>query len=475
MLRYLFLLSATLFLFSACTEKPLTEEQKFENVTFDVDGKSDFTFVNATSDTINFFLRDWVRLPSDFIEHEQKVAPNDSFHVQLKTQGFKYFEFYFNDSSFKVFNAPSANTTFHKLQDTSYFKGDFDTINNFLKPSGGNHYRNMETTMNLINLTQRENYGFQDLMDKNDTVIKNATRHLLANKNEIPHWYIELEKDRLKILGASFKLNSLMYRKRMLNYVDEIPDWYVQQIMDDIPIENEKLMGFDIFTHLLREYSQQSVWPLYDTNQTERVAVDSLFEFMDTQFTPQISDFTLVNYLSLGIQIQLDFKVRKWIDLIEAPAYKALLLEQKENKKTLPRGTTAPLVSGILPDSTAFSTDQLKDSIVLINFWASYCKPCINKFGLENELVEQLKDQPVKIVNVCIETEWESFIALIDIYQLKTTNVFVDESNLKKTRDAFGIQGIPHGVLVDKEGLIIKNKYHVRQDSTQIYIESLLQ
>ncbi len=464
------------FLFSACSTPPITEEEKFKDTTFDVHGQSEFTLVNLTKDTLNFYLNNWYRLPGDHEEFETKIAPNDSFQTQLKSQGFYYYEFDFNDSSYKVFSAPNASITFYKETDSSYFLGDFDSINNYSKRMGGNYYRNFETSMNLINLTQREHYSYSDLMDKNDAVIKSATEKLISDPNQLPKWYIKLESDRLKILGAQFKLNSLLYRKRLLNIQDSIPTDFVTQIMKGIPIENEKLMGFNHFTHLLREYHQQSFYPMNDTtiqNNTSR-NTDHFLEYMDTHLNPNISDLALSTYLSFRVQALPKSIKEEWFTLIENTEMRNVVLEQFAKEEKLPPKSVCPTFTATTPDSSVFQSNPFKDSIVLINFWASFCKPCIEKFDFENQLVAHFKDQPVKIINLCIESEWSQFTALIDIYDLQTINLFANPKQTKAIQEAFDIGPLPHSVLIDKNGFILTNRYRLNEETTLEYLESLL-
>lgn len=460
----------------SCSEKNFTEEEKFSNTTFDVNGKSDFTFVNYTSDSISFNLDNWFLLPSDHIEYQKKIPPNDSFQIKLKTQGFNYFDFDFADSAYKFFTASNSSVSFHKYTDTSYFTGDFNSINNYWKRLGGNYYRNHETNMNLVNLTQREHYSYQDLMNKNDTVIQTAIKQLEDNHSDLPEWYLNLESAHLRIQGAHAKFSSLVYRKKMLNYKDEIPQDYVTQIMKDVPIENEKLMGFNLFPHLLRWYSQNTIWPINDTSiQSNPFPFDSLIHFMSTQFSPSISDYAISTYLCTNLKINPEQEMNKWIQKINNPVYQSIVKSIASQKEVLPKGSSSPSFTGLQMDSSTFNSQDLKDSLILINFWASYCKPCFNKFEYENTLVDYFKTKPVKIVNVCIESDWKHFVYLTDIHKLKTTNVFIPEEQLKDIKEAFDIQKLPHSTLVDRNSLIIKNRYRIHQDSTKFFMESLLQ
>lgn len=476
MLKYLFLLSATLVLFSSCSETPLTEEQKFENVTFDVNGKSDFTFINQTEDTIEFYLMNLISLPGQMQEHELFIAPFDTFQTSLKTQGFHYYEIYANDTAYKIFSAPGASIIFNFDLDSTFFTNDFDSINNYLKKSSGSHYRNYETTMNLINQTRMPEIDFQGLIKNNDEIIKNAQRVLLQNRNYLPDWYVLLEHKRLSVLGASFKLNSLMYRKRMLGLDDHIPENYLEAITKDVPYLKANLMGFTAVHRFYMDFSTQTFSPMTDTNQQiSKHRMDSLLATIKTMVPQPFSDYVISHQLSQIIRLAKPQFKMEWTGYISDTTFKNLIINQYSSEDILPKGVKLPHFIALTTDSNEFDSDQLKDSIVLINFWASYCAPCIDKFKLENELAEYFKNKPVKIINMCIETEWYMFTNYSHKLTPKTFNLFANSKISKQLNQDFGIDALPHSVLVDTNGLIIQNRYHVQQDSTQVYIESLLQ
>lgn len=476
MYKSFYFLFIILSIVSGCNSPIASKQTSLSKTTFDVHGKSDFTFINNTKDSLHFSLTNWYRLPADVQEFETTIAPMDTFTTELITQGFCYYDFELNDLSYKVFSAPKAAINFIYGTDSAYFSNDFDSINNYLKKSSGSYYLNHETMINLVNLTQREHYSYQDLMDKNDGVIEEAIANLHLAQNQIPNWYIKLESQHLQVMGAEFKLNSLLYRKRMLGIQDEIPSGFVTEIMENIPTHNEQLMGFNQFNHLLREYHQQSTRPMNDTamKHTDAKYLDRFVIFLDTNLSPNISDFALATYISFRIDINASSIKPEWIKRIENKEMRELVMAQLLEKEKLPKQSPAPEFSSLTSDSTLFNSNQLKDSILLINFWAAYCKPCIQKFAFENQLVAHFKNKPVKIIHMCIETGWDNFHAITDIHPLKTTNLFADPRLSKQLKYDFGIKGLPHSVLIDENGLIISNRYRVNEETTIAYIESLL-
>src|SRR5436305_8340021 len=82
-------------------------------------------------------------------------------------------------------------------------------------------------------------------------------------------------------------------------------------------------------------------------------------------------------------------------------------------------GTRPPRVGEVAPDfaiqdsSKAVALHDLKGQVVVLNFWATWCPPCIEEMPSLVELQRQLKDKGVKVLAVRIdvdEKEYEKFV-----------------------------------------------------------------
>jgi thiol-disulfide isomerase/thioredoxin len=306
-----------------------------------------------------------------------------------------------------------------------------------------------------------------------------VTKHreiLSENKAELPLWYLELENKRLLVLGAHLKLNSLSYRKRMLKFDDEIPPHYVESIVKNVPYQDIRLMGFSIFSRFMFDYSVQSFNPLNDTsaNSLKERYKDSLFTHTIKSLPKPYNDYALMSHLGMVLQYDRTKVKTEWIELVTDTTFKNYLNSEVKIEAKLPKGALSPQFSGLTVDSNMINSNQFKDSVLLINFWASFCSPCIANFPHENELAIQYQNQPVKIINMCIETDFEMFKVFVEMHDLKTFNLFADKKRTASLKKDFDIHGIPHSILIDKNGLVVKNKCSVRGDGIVVEIDALL-
>ena len=115
-------------------------------------------------------------------------------------------------------------------------------------------------------------------------------------------------------------------------------------------------------------------------------------------------------------------------------------------------GEPAPALSVDLslagPEPEQLSWQALRGRAVVIEFWATWCFPCVEEIPHWNELVEEFAEEPILFLSVSDETEEKvrPFLEKRPIAGALALDVDRDMF------DAYGVGGIPHTVLVDPEG-----------------------
>jgi uncharacterized protein (TIGR03435 family) len=114
-------------------------------------------------------------------------------------------------------------------------------------------------------------------------------------------------------------------------------------------------------------------------------------------------------------------------------------------------GVPPPLtVTKMLQGSSDLSWAKLKGKVVVLEFWATWCGPCVQSIPHVNDLAEQFKNKPVVFISVTSENE-EVVRQFLKAHPLKTQVGLDDYEVLNK---AFHVQGIPHVIIVDASGHI---------------------
>ena len=106
------------------------------------------------------------------------------------------------------------------------------------------------------------------------------------------------------------------------------------------------------------------------------------------------------------------------------------------------------------PQDQIHSLAQYRGQVVLINFWATWCPPCLKEMPMLNELHTTYKDQGVVVLGLSLDEEGLSITAPF-IEKLGIAYPIVESD--KKTYQAYGnILTIPHTFVVDRNGLVTK-------------------
>lgn len=119
-------------------------------------------------------------------------------------------------------------------------------------------------------------------------------------------------------------------------------------------------------------------------------------------------------------------------------------------------GSIAPNFS--LEDSKGnmISLDDFKEKqYVLIDFWASWCSPCREELPYIKELYKKYHQHGFEIISIAKDDKldlWGKAIAKEKIESWR--HIFLSEDNANIIKDYF-VNGIPHKVLIDKNGTII--------------------
>ena len=110
-----------------------------------------------------------------------------------------------------------------------------------------------------------------------------------------------------------------------------------------------------------------------------------------------------------------------------------------------------------------FSLSSLKGKYVLIDFWASWCKPCRASFPHLKELYKKYHDKGFEIVGITNDTKADMWLKAIEEDQTEWIHV-VDEFPIQRKParviSQYGMDFLPSTVLIDSNGIIIAKLLH---------------
>ncbi|MGF1639159.1 MAG: peroxiredoxin family protein [Cyclobacteriaceae bacterium] len=135
--------------------------------------------------------------------------------------------------------------------------------------------------------------------------------------------------------------------------------------------------------------------------------------------------------------------------------YVAELKAQVDKERALAVGYEAPEITLPNPNGEMVSLSSLKGKVVLVDFWASWCRPCRVENPNVVRMYNKYNEKGFEILGVSLDRDKAAWLKAIDDDGLTWTHI----SDLKyfdsEAARIYNIQAIPFTILVDEEGKII--------------------
>jgi thiol-disulfide isomerase/thioredoxin len=114
-------------------------------------------------------------------------------------------------------------------------------------------------------------------------------------------------------------------------------------------------------------------------------------------------------------------------------------------------GDLPPPALGVTLDGTELSTGKFAGKVLVVTFWASWCGPCKKELPMLEGLQRAGGKDHIQVVAINIEDR-DTFRRLARGLSSLTLTLSHDYG---KPSEAYGVHGIPHMVIIGRDGRII--------------------
>lgn len=184
--------------------------------------------------------------------------------------------------------------------------------------------------------------------------------------------------------------------------------------------------------------------------------VNTLITFADTTTDPLLAVFAVSN---LSAEENADFIQKITANALQKDPSLGLAkeLSAKVSEATkIAIGRPAPDFTLSSPTGETFSLSSLRGKVVLVDFWASWCKPCRNENPNLVRTYEQYKDKGFTIYSVSLDKELDAWVNAIKqdnlAWQYHGSNLAFWNCPVARQ---YNVSSIPAAFLVDQNGNII--------------------
>ncbi len=128
-------------------------------------------------------------------------------------------------------------------------------------------------------------------------------------------------------------------------------------------------------------------------------------------------------------------------------------------------------------DGTHFSSQALAGKVALVDFWASWCQPCLEEIPFWNQLQKRYAEQGFTMLGITVQSGWASDIKS-DIEKSKLEISYpVVVGDEKIAQEFGGVLGFPTTFLITRDGRIYKKyigQYAAKESQIEADMQTLL-
>ena len=136
----------------------------------------------------------------------------------------------------------------------------------------------------------------------------------------------------------------------------------------------------------------------------------------------------------------------EYTEAVQAALYKALKLQP---------GQPAPEFTLYDLDGQSVSLSQFKGQVVLLDFWASWCAPCIGDLPDLRRIKRKAADKPLVFLNLSLDTDEAAWREAVDKHEIEGVHVRADGWGADVAK-SYQVNSLSSYYLVDSQGLIVE-------------------
>jgi cytochrome c biogenesis protein CcmG, thiol:disulfide interchange protein DsbE len=120
-------------------------------------------------------------------------------------------------------------------------------------------------------------------------------------------------------------------------------------------------------------------------------------------------------------------------------------------------GTRPPHVGKVAPDFSVQDSDHkvsLSDfhgKIVVLNFWATFCPPCVDEMPSLVQMDQRLKDKGIAVLGISIDVDADAYHRFLKDYKVGFVTVRDPD---QKSATLYGTHGWPETYIIDRNGIV---------------------
>jgi cytochrome c biogenesis protein CcmG, thiol:disulfide interchange protein DsbE len=120
-------------------------------------------------------------------------------------------------------------------------------------------------------------------------------------------------------------------------------------------------------------------------------------------------------------------------------------------------GSRPPRIGQAAPQFTVQDTDrtislsQFRGQVLVLNFWATFCPPCIEEMPSLISMAQSMKPKGVTVLGISIDVDGDAYHKFLVDHGVKFVTVRDPD---QKTSALYGTHGWPETYIIDRDGIV---------------------
>jgi thiol-disulfide isomerase/thioredoxin len=309
-----------------------------------------------------------------------------------------------------------------------------------------------------------QQYEDGEMLNIDSANYTNGTFELKGTISSPDYYYIQVgnEKDKIGLFVENSEITVTAHIDSLKNAV--ISGSNIQNIYDEY---KEAKSGFTKQLNAL--YAE------YKNAQTdaEKADIERRYDSIDNQQNEFVKQYVMSHGNSVITPFIINRELLYYIDLPELEKLTSSISpELKDNKYTQKLYDRISLLRSLQPGNLApefaqndtvgnlVKLSDFRGRYVLIDFWASWCVPCRKANPTVVEMYKKYSTKGFTVLGVSLDNNKQRWLQAIKADGLLWTQVSSLESWKNPVAKLYGVNSIPHAVLIDPDGKIVKSGIH---------------
>ena len=344
-----------------------------------------------------------------------------------------------------------VNFDANKLHSSLFFGGKDDVLNNMLM----HLHQTFEEDITLLN-SKKDSYSFNEYKNKYTDLWKKQSSYFnkLAKKTALQvndKDFIEAEID------FSYAVN-LMYAliNKQMDPETENFDRVNYKFLNQLQISRQDVIANQNYVEFLHTYFEY----LKKLPENKNSTISDLAEiYLTGEPLNYIWAKELAKQCKLGKAYEAGKPIKRYLEGSEDEQFNQILRVVYNETKELNEGALAPDFTLADINGNVVSLSDYQGKVVFIDFWATWCRPCIKMMHYGQELQSFYDSKNVVFLFVSMDEDKNAWQSYVNNNNLTGTHLNVNNGDgyLSDIAKLYKVRKLPFTMLIDQEGRVAYN------------------